>query len=264
MPCALGDNRVHRHCRNPPPCACVFRQLREAIKAGKGVTSAIDLCRCHGNRALAALERFPPSEARAALANIVCAVTRFSWPAAPGGPALPPRAGASRRGCQRCPAPPVTASVPTEERVPTAANDNDDKIQEGEEKKKSQPAFACHARSALEAAPVEIINESRFRDLSKWTGNKSVLIGHRRGRRQGGGRWFSCPREGWREGWRGVKIQVSQETRSNLPRESELPKPGISVPAYQGEGQFGGLMGENPLSVCMQSCLLTLFLCIQM
>ncbi|NXN86508.1 DLP1 synthase, partial [Bombycilla garrulus] len=58
-------------------CACVFQQLQEAIKAGKGVTSAIDLCRCHGNRALAALERFPPSEARDALANIVYAVTRF-------------------------------------------------------------------------------------------------------------------------------------------------------------------------------------------
>ncbi|NXQ52548.1 DLP1 synthase, partial [Anthoscopus minutus] len=63
----------------PPPhqCACVFQQLQEAIKAGKGVTSAIDLCRCHGNRALAALEQFPPSEARDALANIVYAVTRF-------------------------------------------------------------------------------------------------------------------------------------------------------------------------------------------
>ncbi|XP_064912710.1 all trans-polyprenyl-diphosphate synthase PDSS2 isoform X4 [Columba livia] len=54
-----------------------YKKLQEAIKAGKGVTSAIDLCRCHGSRALAALERFPPSEARAALANIVYAVTRF-------------------------------------------------------------------------------------------------------------------------------------------------------------------------------------------
>lgn len=153
----------------------------------------------------------------------------------------------------------LSCPIPTEEHAPAAAATS--KIREGEEKKKrSQPAFTCRARSALEAAPVEIINESRFRDLSKWTGNKSVLIGHRRGRRQGGGRWFSCPREGWR----GVKIQVSQETRSNLPRESELPKPGINVPAHQGEGQFGGLMGENPLSLCMQSCLLTLFLCIQM
>ncbi|KFV82357.1 Decaprenyl-diphosphate synthase subunit 2, partial [Struthio camelus australis] len=56
---------------------CVFQQLQDAIKAGKGVTSAIDLCRYHGNRALAALESFPPSEARSALANIVYAVTRF-------------------------------------------------------------------------------------------------------------------------------------------------------------------------------------------
>ncbi|KAJ7423013.1 Decaprenyl-diphosphate synthase subunit 2 [Willisornis vidua] len=54
-----------------------YKKLQEAIRAGKGVTSAIDLCRCHGNRALAALERFPPSEARDALANIVYAVTRF-------------------------------------------------------------------------------------------------------------------------------------------------------------------------------------------
>ncbi|GAB5571769.1 all trans-polyprenyl-diphosphate synthase PDSS2 isoform X1 [Prionailurus iriomotensis] len=52
--------------------------LRETIKAGKGVTSAIDLCRYHGNKALEALESFPPSEARSALENIVFAVTRFS------------------------------------------------------------------------------------------------------------------------------------------------------------------------------------------
>nr|XP_060609107.1 all trans-polyprenyl-diphosphate synthase PDSS2 [Anolis sagrei ordinatus] len=55
-----------------------YGKLREAIKAGKGVTSAIDLCRFHGNRALEALECFPPSEARSALENIVYAVTRWS------------------------------------------------------------------------------------------------------------------------------------------------------------------------------------------
>ncbi|NXL33815.1 DLP1 synthase, partial [Glaucidium brasilianum] len=54
-----------------------FPSFAISIKAGKGVTSAIELCRCHGNSALAALESFPPSEARAALANIVYAVTRF-------------------------------------------------------------------------------------------------------------------------------------------------------------------------------------------
>ncbi|XP_069462668.1 all trans-polyprenyl-diphosphate synthase PDSS2 [Ambystoma mexicanum] len=55
-----------------------FTKLEEAIKAGKGVTSAIDLCRFHGNKALEALEGFPPSEARSALENIVFAMTRFS------------------------------------------------------------------------------------------------------------------------------------------------------------------------------------------
>ncbi|XP_004696292.1 all trans-polyprenyl-diphosphate synthase PDSS2 [Echinops telfairi] len=55
-----------------------YAKLRETIKAGKGVTSAIDLCRYHGNKALEALESFPPSEARSALENIVFAVTRFS------------------------------------------------------------------------------------------------------------------------------------------------------------------------------------------
>ncbi|XP_037699934.1 decaprenyl-diphosphate synthase subunit 2 isoform X1 [Choloepus didactylus] len=55
-----------------------YAKLRDTIKAGKGVTSAIDLCRYHGNKALEALESFPPSEARSALENIVFAVTRFS------------------------------------------------------------------------------------------------------------------------------------------------------------------------------------------
>ncbi|XP_027712706.1 decaprenyl-diphosphate synthase subunit 2 [Vombatus ursinus] len=54
-----------------------YSKLQEAILAGKGVTSAIDLCRYHGNKALEALECFPPSEARSALENIVYAVTRF-------------------------------------------------------------------------------------------------------------------------------------------------------------------------------------------
>ncbi|KAM5256351.1 all trans-polyprenyl-diphosphate synthase PDSS2 [Ctenodactylus gundi] len=55
-----------------------YAKLRETIKAGQGVTSAIDLCRHHGNRALEALQSFAPSEARSALENIVFAVTRFS------------------------------------------------------------------------------------------------------------------------------------------------------------------------------------------
>ncbi|KAM4042166.1 all trans-polyprenyl-diphosphate synthase PDSS2 isoform 1-T1 [Anomaloglossus baeobatrachus] len=52
-------------------------KLQEAIKAGKGVTAAIDLCRYHGNKARENLHCFPPSKARSALENIVYAVTRF-------------------------------------------------------------------------------------------------------------------------------------------------------------------------------------------
>lgn len=81
------------------------------------------------------------------------------------------------------------------------------KKRDGSERKKKKKVnlfffffFARRARSALEAA---IINEARSRDLGKWTGNQCLLIGHRRGRRQGGGRRFSCPgRPGWRRGGR--------------------------------------------------------------
>lgn len=58
-------------------------------------------------------------------------------------------------------------------------------------RKKGQAVFTCHARSTLEAAVAEIINEIRSCDLSKWTGNKSLLIGPSQGWRQGGGLWFS-------------------------------------------------------------------------
>ncbi|XP_058880625.1 all trans-polyprenyl-diphosphate synthase PDSS2-like isoform X3 [Acipenser ruthenus] len=52
-------------------------QLWRAIKAGKGVSTAIDLCCYHGNKALEALKCFPPSEARSALESIAFAVTKF-------------------------------------------------------------------------------------------------------------------------------------------------------------------------------------------
>lgn len=61
--------------------------------------------------------------------------------------------------------------------------------------KKGQTVFSCHARSTLEAALVEIINDTSFCDLSKWTGKKSLLIGHSQGWRQHGGLWFSYRRE---------------------------------------------------------------------
>ncbi|XP_030627454.1 all trans-polyprenyl-diphosphate synthase PDSS2 [Chanos chanos] len=52
-------------------------KLWEAIKSEKGVSQAVDLCCYHGNKALEAIKRFPPSEARSALENIACAVTKF-------------------------------------------------------------------------------------------------------------------------------------------------------------------------------------------
>lgn len=74
-------------------------------------------------------------------------------------------------------------------------------------KKKGQAVFTCHARSTLEAAGAEIINEIRSCDLSKWTGNKSLLIGPSQGWRQGGGLWFPSRED--RASW---KLQVSRET----------------------------------------------------
>ncbi|XP_015204850.2 all trans-polyprenyl-diphosphate synthase PDSS2 [Lepisosteus oculatus] len=54
-----------------------YPKLWGAIKAGQGVNAVIDLCCYHGNKALEAIKCFPPSEARSALENIACAVTRF-------------------------------------------------------------------------------------------------------------------------------------------------------------------------------------------
>lgn len=72
-------------------------------------------------------------------------------------------------------------------------------------RKKDQAVFLCHARSTLEAAVAEIINEIRSCDLSKWTGNKSLLIGPSQGWRQGGGLWFSFSRGQSRLGASGVQ-----------------------------------------------------------
>jgi len=52
-------------------------QLRGMIKMERGVSQALDLCSYHGNKALEAMKCFPPSEARSALENMACAVTKF-------------------------------------------------------------------------------------------------------------------------------------------------------------------------------------------
>ncbi|XP_012679694.1 decaprenyl-diphosphate synthase subunit 2 [Clupea harengus] len=54
-----------------------YTKLWLTIKTEKGVSQAMDLCSYHGNKALEAIRRFPPSEARSALENIASAVTKI-------------------------------------------------------------------------------------------------------------------------------------------------------------------------------------------
>ncbi|XP_028251199.1 all trans-polyprenyl-diphosphate synthase PDSS2 [Parambassis ranga] len=54
-----------------------YSKLLAAVKSGKGVSTAVDLCCYHGNKALEAIQAFPSSEARSALENIASAVTKF-------------------------------------------------------------------------------------------------------------------------------------------------------------------------------------------
>lgn len=60
-------------------CVFILRQLLAAVKSEKGVSSAVDLCCYHSNKALEAIQAFPSSEARSALENIASAITKF-WP----------------------------------------------------------------------------------------------------------------------------------------------------------------------------------------
>ncbi|TRY98813.1 hypothetical protein DNTS_021086 [Danionella cerebrum] len=54
-----------------------YTKLRGMIKLEQGINQALDLCSYHGNKALEAMECFPPSEARSALENMACAITKF-------------------------------------------------------------------------------------------------------------------------------------------------------------------------------------------
>ncbi|XP_061552321.1 decaprenyl-diphosphate synthase subunit 2 [Phycodurus eques] len=54
-----------------------YAKLLAAVKSEKGVSSALNLCCYHGNRALEAIQAFPSSEARSALENIAAAITKF-------------------------------------------------------------------------------------------------------------------------------------------------------------------------------------------
>lgn len=79
-------------------------------------------------------------------------------------------------------------------------------------------------QSTLEAAAKEIINETRSHDLSKWTGNKSLLIGPSPGWRQGGGCGFPCKED--RASW---KLQVSSEALGTSPGDTWRLMAGRSV-----------------------------------
>ncbi|XP_033991015.1 decaprenyl-diphosphate synthase subunit 2 isoform X1 [Trematomus bernacchii] len=54
-----------------------YSKLLAAVKSEKGVSTAMDLCCYHGNKALEAIQTFPSSEARSALENIASAITKF-------------------------------------------------------------------------------------------------------------------------------------------------------------------------------------------
>ncbi|CAJ1074051.1 decaprenyl-diphosphate synthase subunit 2 [Xyrichtys novacula] len=54
-----------------------YSKLLAAVKSEKGVSTAVDLCSYHSNKALEAIQAFPSSEARSALENIASAVTKF-------------------------------------------------------------------------------------------------------------------------------------------------------------------------------------------
>ncbi|XP_062254033.1 decaprenyl-diphosphate synthase subunit 2 [Platichthys flesus] len=54
-----------------------YSKLLAVVKSEKGMSSAVDLCRYHGNKALEAIQAFPSSEARSALENIASTVSKF-------------------------------------------------------------------------------------------------------------------------------------------------------------------------------------------
>ncbi|XP_061700850.1 decaprenyl-diphosphate synthase subunit 2 [Syngnathoides biaculeatus] len=54
-----------------------YSKLLAAVKSEKGVSSAVNLCCYHSDRALEAIQAFPSSEARSALENIASVITKF-------------------------------------------------------------------------------------------------------------------------------------------------------------------------------------------
>lgn len=87
------------------------------------------------------------------------------------------------------------------------------------EEKKVKQFSLVNASSTLEAAVAEIINEIHSCDLSKWTGNKSLLIGPSQGWRQGGGLWFSFQRGQSKLEAAGVKRNTTGASQRGLSNQ---------------------------------------------
>lgn len=106
------------------------------------------------------------------------------------------------------------------------------------EKEKRSPRFHLSRQSTLEAAAAEIINETHSCDLSKWTGNKSLLIGPRQGWRQGDGCGFPSEEDG--ASW---KLQVSRETLgASQGGQSKPDDPSVVVETRSSELRKTGIV----------------------
>lgn len=75
----VGQERWHQQLQQAKTSRNMldFSKLLATVKSDKGVSSALDLCCYHSNKALEAIQAFPASEARSALENIASAVTKF-------------------------------------------------------------------------------------------------------------------------------------------------------------------------------------------
>uniref|UniRef100_A0A8C7YP86 Prenyl (decaprenyl) diphosphate synthase, subunit 2 n=1 Tax=Oryzias sinensis TaxID=183150 RepID=A0A8C7YP86_9TELE len=75
----VGKDRWHQQLQQATTLSnqLDYSKLLATVKSEKGVSSALDLCCFHSNKALEAIKAFPSSKARSALENIAFAVTKF-------------------------------------------------------------------------------------------------------------------------------------------------------------------------------------------
>uniref|UniRef100_A0A8C6WZY5 Prenyl (decaprenyl) diphosphate synthase, subunit 2 n=1 Tax=Neogobius melanostomus TaxID=47308 RepID=A0A8C6WZY5_9GOBI len=75
----VGQKRWHQQLQQAKTARNIldFSKILATVKSDKGVSSAVDLCCYHSNKALEAIRAFPASEARSALENMASAVTKY-------------------------------------------------------------------------------------------------------------------------------------------------------------------------------------------